>query len=189
MTTWAIFGGSFDPPHLGHVMAATWVVQTQPVDRLLVVPAFQHAFSKRLTPFAHRRRMAELAFARVGGVEVSDLEARLGGASYTVRTLRHLRAQHPGVTLRLMVGTDLVEQVPTWREGAQIPELAELLVVGRGGYAEGALDTVVMPEVSSSEVRRRLGTGASAAHLVPREVLDYASRHRLYDATVAPPER
>lgn len=177
--TWAVFGGSFDPPHMGHVMAATWVASTQDVDRVLIVPAFQHAFSKRLSPFAHRRRMAELAFARLRGVTVTDLEARLGGASYTVRTLRHLRDRHPDVALRLMIGTDLVGQVPEWREGARIPELAELLVVGRGGYA-GDHENVVMPEVSSTEVRQRLSDDRSVAHMVPREVAAYARQHRLY---------
>ncbi|MFK7990300.1 MAG: nicotinate (nicotinamide) nucleotide adenylyltransferase [Sandaracinaceae bacterium] len=180
--TWAVFGGSFDPPHMGHVMGATWVASTQGVDRVLVVPAFQHAFDKRLTPFAHRRRMAELAFSRLRGVTVTDLEARLGGASYTVRTLEYLKQSHPGVALRLMIGTDLVDQVPQWREGPRIPELAALLVVGRGGYADegGEHESVVMPEVSSTEVRRRLGAGESVAHMVPREVAAYAVRHGLY---------
>src|SRR5690606_32016933 len=83
MSAWAIFGGSFDPPHVGHVLAVTWVLSTQPVDEVVLVPALEHAFGKPLAPFAHRRRMCELAFAPLRRVRVDPIEAELGGASYT----------------------------------------------------------------------------------------------------------
>lgn len=178
MTTIAVFGGSFDPPHMGHVLAASWVLATAPVDGLMVVPAFEHAFGKRLAPFAHRRRMAELAFAGLRGVEVSDLEARLGGASYTVRTLDALRRRHPGTALRLVIGSDLVDEVPHWRDGARVAELAPLLVVGRGGHDDGR--ALLLPEVSSTEIRERLRSHRSVDGLVPRRVIAYVERHGLY---------
>ncbi|HJL16179.1 MAG TPA: nicotinate (nicotinamide) nucleotide adenylyltransferase [Sandaracinaceae bacterium LLY-WYZ-13_1] len=181
MTTWAIFGGSFDPPHVGHVLAAAWVRSTQRVDRVIVVPVREHAFGKGVVPFPHRRRMTELAFAPIRGVRVSDLEARMAGPSYTVKTLERLRRDHPDVSLRLVVGSDLVDQVPRWKEGERIPGLAPLLVVGRGGHGEGDED-VLMPAVSSTEVRRRLAAGESVDALVPRAVAAYAARHRLYRA-------
>ncbi|MBX3273313.1 MAG: nicotinate (nicotinamide) nucleotide adenylyltransferase [Sandaracinaceae bacterium] len=175
----ALFGGSFDPPHVGHVLAATWALSTAAIDELVVMPAFDHAFDKPLTPFAHRLRMAELAFAPLRAVTVSDLEARLGGASYTVRTLEHLRQERPDASWRLLVGTDLVTQIPRWHEGHRIPSLAGLVVVGRGGFERGEED-LHMPEVSSSEVRRRLRAGEPAEALVPREVLGYIAEHGLY---------
>jgi len=181
MSALAVFGGSFDPPHVGHVLAASWVLCTAAVDRLLVVPAFAHAFGKELAPFEHRRAMCELAFDPLRGVTVSDVEARAGGPSYTVHTLERLRAAHPGATLRLVIGSDLVEQVPTWHEGHRVPELAPLLVVGRGGHVRGTED-VSMPEVSSSEVRRRLAGDEPADALVPRAVLAYAREKGLYRA-------
>jgi nicotinate-nucleotide adenylyltransferase len=176
--TVAVFGGSFDPPHVGHVLAVSWVLATAPIDAVWVVPALEHAFGKKLRPFAHRRRMAELAFASLRGVEVSDVEARLGGASYTVRTLEELRRRHPDLDFRLVIGSDLVEQVPRWKEGARLPSLAPLLVVGRGGHADGR--ALAMPEVSSTEVRERLRAGLSVEGLVPRRVLEYAEQHGLY---------
>jgi nicotinate-nucleotide adenylyltransferase len=179
MTTWAVFGGSFDPPHVGHVLVAAWVRSATDVDRVVVVPALEHPFGKPLAPFPHRRRMAELAFAPLTRVAVSDIEARLSGASYTVRTLEALRARHPGVSLRLVIGSDLVAEVPRWREGDRIPELAPLLVVGRGGHDDGARD-IVMPEVSSTEIRARLRAGRSVEGLVPRAVIDYLTRYSLY---------
>lgn len=179
MTSWAVFGGSFDPPHVGHVLAASWVLSTTDVDALVVMPAFQHAFGKALAPFAHRRRMCELAFAPLKSVVVSDLEARLGGASYTVRTLEELRRRHPDVALKLVIGSDLVGEVPRWREGHRVPELAELLVVGRGGHDDESHE-VAMPELSSTEIRARLREGRSVEGLVPRTVIDYVARHGLY---------
>lgn len=174
----AIFGGSFDPPHVGHVLAASWVLSTAEVDAIWVVPALEHAFAKPLTGFGHRRRMVELAFAPLRRVTVSDLEAQLGGASYTVRTLEELSRRHPGVSLRLMIGSDLVEQVPRWKEGARVPALAPLLVVGRGGHDDGR--PLAMPEVSSTEIRERLRTGRSVDGLVPRSVIAYIAGHGLY---------
>lgn len=178
MRSVAVFGGSFDPPHVGHVLAAAWVRSTSEVDEVIVVPALEHPFGKPLAPFAHRRRMAELAFAPLTRVSVSDIEARLGGASYTVRTLEALRRAHPGVELRMMIGSDLVEQVPRWREGHRIAELAPLLVVGRGGHDDGR--ELAMPEVSSTEVRARLAEGRSVDGLVPRAVAEYIARFGLY---------
>src|SRR5690606_16381153 len=119
----AVFGGSFDPPHVGHVLAAAWVLSTRPLSRFLVMPAFDHAFGKVMASFLHRRRMAELAFADLSHVVVSDLEARLGGASYTVRTLERVREDYPGWEIHLVIGSDLVDQVASWHEGHRIEEL------------------------------------------------------------------
>ena len=179
--TIALFGGSFDPPHVGHVLAAAWVLSTREVSSVLVVPALEHAFEKRLAPSPHRRRMCELAFARLRGIAISDIEARLGGASYTVRTLEELRRAHPATEWRLMIGSDLVDQLPRWKEGHRIAALAPPLVVGRGGHERGA-EQLVMPEVSSTEIRRRVAAGEPIDHLVPREVAAYIARFGLYRA-------
>ena len=177
--TRVFFGGSFDPPHLGHVLAAAWVLATQDVDELLVVPVLEHAFGKQLAPFPDRLRMCELAFGGLRGARVSALEARLGGASYTIRTLREL--DEPGWRLRMMVGSDLVAQLPSWREGDAIVELAPPLVVGRGGHAVDApAEQVMMPEVSSTEVRERIAEGRTVDHVVSRRVAAHIEAHRLY---------
>lgn len=186
-TSWAVFGGSFDPPHVGHVLVATWVLSTQAIDEVLVVPTFEHVFGKALTPFPHRRRMCELAFAPLRRVRVLDIEARLGGASATVRTLEALKARAPDVELKLVIGSDLVDQIPRWTEGERIPSLAELLVVGRSGYDDDS--QLRMPEVSSSEIRERLSRGQSVEGLVPRAVLAYIAEHGLYRSTVTSSRR
>lgn len=176
---WAVFGGSFDPPHVGHVLAAQWVLSTQSVDAVVVIPALVHPFGKPLEAFPHRRRMCELAFGTVRGVRVSDLEARMPSPSYTVHTLERLRAEHPQVNLRLMIGSDLVEQLPSWHDGARVVELAPPLVVGRGGHLDGD-EEIAMPTVSSTEIRRRFRSGEPLDALVPRTVREYVTRFGLY---------
>ena len=179
MRTIAFFGGSFDPPHVGHVLAASWVLATHDVDELLVTPAFEHAFGKGLAAFEHRRRMAELAFASLRRVSVSEIEARMGGSSYTVHTLEKLKEEQPDADVMLVVGTDLVDEIPRWHEAHRIPGLATLLVVGRGGYLDGTED-IAMPAISSTEIRRRIAAGEPADALVPHSVLAYIAEHGLY---------
>src|SRR4051812_39612565 len=107
----ALFGGSFDPPHLGHALAIAYVLSTARVGRLVVMPCFQHPFDKRLSPFEHRLAMARLAVEPFGErAEVSDLEARLGGHSVTLRTVKALRDERPGDTIAVVIGTDLLRE-------------------------------------------------------------------------------
>src|ERR1700710_25515 len=107
----ALYGGSFNPPHLGHELAAFYVLETANVDQLWFVPCFQHAFEKALQPFEDRFRMCELAAAALGPrARVSDIERELGQASRTLRTLRALEARHPGDTFVEVIGADLVAE-------------------------------------------------------------------------------
>lgn len=177
--TFAFFGGSFDPPHVGHVLAASWVLSTSAVDEILVVPTFVHPFGKPLAPFEHRLEMAKRAFADLARVKVSAVEERMGGSSYTIHTLERLREEHPDAAWRLVIGSDLVDQVPSWHEGESVPRLAPLLVVGRGGHDGGTAD-ILMPQVSSTEVRRRFAAGETVDALVPRRVVEYVDAMGLY---------
>src|SRR5512146_215517 len=95
----ALFGGSFNPPHVGHQLLALYVLETEPVDELWLVPCWRHPFEKELAPFEHRLRMTEAAAAALGPrARVSDVEARLGGdKSRTLLTVRALQASHPDV--------------------------------------------------------------------------------------------
>ncbi|HRE90590.1 MAG TPA: nicotinate-nicotinamide nucleotide adenylyltransferase, partial [Myxococcota bacterium] len=105
----ALYGGSFDPPHNGHVLLATWVLSraTPPLDALWLLPAAGHAFGKALTPFQTRVAMLERAFAHLGPkVRVEPIENTLPTPSYTVDTVRALCAQHPGTEFSLIMGSD-----------------------------------------------------------------------------------
>ena len=109
-----VLGGSFDPPHVGHVLLAAYAMSASDLDALLVIPTFQHPFGKALSDYDERVHMAELAFGMLAGVEVSRIEQSLGGASYTVRTLEALQAREPSARLRLVVGADVIADAPRW---------------------------------------------------------------------------
>lgn len=184
----ALFGGSFNPPHVAHQLAAVYVLETGPVDALWFVPTFQHPFDKPLEPFADRFRMCELAAAAVGPrAQVSDIEARLGGPSRTLRTVRQLMADHPGTSFSLVIGSDLVDETASWHGSAELRSLVPFIVVGRSGapVADAGASPqqppkLAMPAVSSTEIRAALAAGGDVGGLVPKTVLDYIASRGLY---------
>jgi nicotinate-nucleotide adenylyltransferase len=177
----ALFGGSFNPPHVGHVLLAAYALATRPVAELWLVPTFRHAFGKALAPFEDRLEMCRLAAAALGArVSVSDVEGRLGGESRTLHTLRHLRAQQPDARFALLVGSDVLSERHSWLGWDEIQATADIWVVARTGGPPAPEPTVEIPDVSSTDVRRRLAAGEQVAHLVPRAVLAYIARRGLY---------
>ena len=155
----ALFGGSFDPPHVGHLLAATYVLATEPVGELWLVPVNQHPLGKKLAaPFEHRAELCEAMIADAGlpRARVSRIEAEIGGEVRTVDLLEHLRRTHPEHSFALVVGSDLAAERSQWKRFDRITELARI---------------IVLPEVSSTEVRTLLASGADVSRLVPREVL------------------
>lgn len=181
-----LFGGSFDPPHIGHVLAVAYALSTQNVDEALVVPVFAHAFDKDLAPFEHRVEMARIAFGTLSRTTVSTVEATLGAPSLTVRTLEHLTREHPDWELRLLVGADVLLESSKWTDWSRIEQLARPVVLGRANIAHPEAPSAVLPDISSTRIRALLGarSGADAAEelsrTVPREVLRYVDEHGLY---------
>jgi nicotinate-nucleotide adenylyltransferase len=175
----ALFGGSFNPPHVAHQLVALYVLETTPVTELWFVPAFQHAFDKPLVPFPERYRMCELAAGALGSrARVSDIEARLGGPSRTLKTVERLQKDHPGTEFSLVVGSDLVGEIDDWYGGETLRRRVPIIVVGRAGGHGSA--PVVMPAVSSTEIRASLAAGRDASTVVPKTVLDYIASRGLY---------
>jgi nicotinate-nucleotide adenylyltransferase len=185
----ALFGGSFNPPHVAHQLVALYVLETAPVDELWLIPAYRHALEKPLSPFEDRLEMTKLAAAALGPrVKVSDVERAIGGESRTLHTLRRLRELHPEHVFSLVIGADLVAEVASWLGGEELARTVPFIVVGRGA-APGPEGGVAMPELSSTAVRERLGAGKSVAGLVPRAVLDYIYARGLYAAKQERPSR
>lgn len=155
-------------------MVAAWLLWTRRVDAVWLVPVYQHAFEglqeKRLAPYADRLRWcAQLAEDIGAAVVVSDVESRLPAPSYTIDTLRHLAAAHPEHRFRLVIGADVLPQLPDWRDWSGIARDFDPLVVGRDGHP--APDgTVVFPGVSSTQIRDRLRAGQPIDHLVTARV-------------------
>lgn len=174
----ALFGGSFNPPHVGHVMVASWILATDRAELVWLLPAAQHAFGKSLAPFDARVAMLRAGFAALGkSVSVCEVEGERDGTSYTIDTVEILLARHPNHRFALVVGTDLLVDSPKWKEWDRLKTLVELLPVRRAGVKGSEPDpdpahpTPLFPEISSTVVRERLARGESVDGLVPAGAL------------------
>ncbi len=180
----ALLGGSFNPPHAAHLMVAQWVLATQPVEQVWLLPAFVHPFGKALAPFEDRVAMCELAVRSLRGAFVCPAEAELEHdplVGKTARTLEHLTAKHPDHRFSLVIGADVMRETGKWYRWDRVRELAGIIVVGREGYppVEGVPS---FPAISSSAIRERIARGEDVAGLVPRRVLELVRARGLYGA-------
>jgi nicotinate-nucleotide adenylyltransferase len=180
----ALFGGSFNPPHVAHQLLGLYLLETAPIDQVWFIPCFQHAFGKVLAPFEDRLHMCQLAVAALGPrALVSDIEREIAQRSRTLVTARALMERHPQHGFSLVVGADLVSEIDSWYGAAELRRTLPLLVVGRSGApAADQPGGVPMPAVSSTEIRQALAGGKSVQGLVPRTVLDYIYQRGLFDA-------
>lgn len=185
-----IFGGSFDPVHLGHLLVAQAAVEELGLDRLYFIPAAQSPFKPENKPgaAAARLQMLRLALASKTNYEIDDQEIRRGGISYTVDTLRDYAERFSGAELLYLIGADNVPKLNEWREPAELAQRAEFVAIPRPGGA-----TPVFPPpfrgrmlrgfpfaVSSSEIRARLKAGLTIENLVPTAVAEAIRNGRLY---------
>lgn len=180
-----IFGGSFNPPHIAHVLAITYVLATEEVDLVLVVPCYRHAFEKELLPFEDRLAMCEQAVGFLPRTEVSRVEEELGGESRTLRTVTHLQKRHPDWRMRVVIGADVLLESERWQGFAELVALAPPLILGRPGVEAPGAPRAVLPDVSSTAIRAAIRDGRphEVAHLLPRGVLAYIEAHGYYRAS------
>ncbi len=189
----ALFGGSFNPPHVAHQLVALYVLETCEIDELWFVPTYVHPFHKELAPYADRIAMCKLAVGALGArAKVSRAEEALAGkpgfvSSRTLELVELLREHHPEHQFRLVIGGDIVAETHKWYRWDDLAALAPPIVVGRSGFAlppgSTELDEtgVVMPEISATRARELVATGdPHAASLLPRDVLRYIAARGLY---------
>jgi nicotinate-nucleotide adenylyltransferase len=188
-----IFGGTFDPPHAGHVAAARAVIEQLGLDRLLLVVAndpWQKSGHRAVSPAADRLALVEALAPEIPGAEASRLEIDRGGPSYSVDTAEEILAEAGGqpVELYLVVGADLVPELGTWQRAQDLQRLVTLAIVSRPtgptpdvspGWRAKRVDGPQVP-VSSSEVRELLAQGRSVEGLVPEAVIRGIRRRALY---------
>lgn len=185
-----VFGGSFDPLHLGHLILAEQCRDQARLDRVLFVPAPRppHKQHGTAASFDDRVAMLRLALADQPTFLVDTLEGHRNGPSYTVDTLRELRQREPGDEWFLLVGSDSVRDLGTWREPEEIARLAELLVVCRSGsetvsappYFRSQVIQSPLIDIASTDLRRRVAEGRSIRYLVPAKVQAYIGDRGLY---------
>ncbi len=180
-----VFGGSFNPPHIGHQAVCLWLLSAYAPKQVWVVPTYRHAFAKRLISFDHRFRMAELAMEVFREqVKVIDVERQLaqagGNPEHTLEVLTALQRQHPTVSFRLVIGADILTETDRWYRWGEICKIAPPIVIGRVGYTGG--DEFSPPDVSSAWIRKKLATGGRVS-LVSRAVMQYIEQHGLYNTS------
>ena len=198
-----ILGGTFDPPHLGHLLIAESARTALGLESVLFLPAGEPWLKagQRITAGVHRRRMVELAIVDHPHFALCDAELRRAGPSYTADTLAELRTDlADDCIIYFIVGSDVLPQFHRWQEPERILNLCRLAVIERPGgpahpiellvgqypaaYAAGAIVSVPGPavDISASELRRRLASGDLARYQIPDAVGDYIRRHGLYTA-------
>lgn len=195
----ALFGGSFDPPHRGHLSVATAAADTFHLDTVLFAPTGRQPLKPGQTPapFADRLAMTALLCAMDERFQISSIDAPRpdGQPNYTVDTLAELRRTQPDATLFNIVGADSFLALHRWREPARLLQLAEWIVVSRPGFSLDNLSPLhltaveqsrvhllqtVHEDISATDLRRRLHNGESGGDLIPAAVSDYIRTHHLY---------
>lgn len=162
-----VYGGSFDPPHIGHALVSGWLLWSGRVEEVWLLPAFSHPFGKQSAPFEERVALCQALADTVdpARIRVCEVERDLPVPSYSIDTLGHLARSHPEHRFRLVIGADILPQTARWKDWDRIEAEHPPVVVGRAGY-DSPEGTVVFPEVSSTEIRRRLAAGEPIDHLV-----------------------
>ena len=195
-----IFGGTFDPIHIGHLVVAQVALEEANLDQVLFVPAAVNPLKvgRRVTPGEHRFEMVQLAIEEHPQFSATDWEVRRPGPSFTVDTLEYIKEQHPADELFFIIGADNLQILPKWKQIDRIVELAEILALTRPGYdLKESGETVLalfpdickriqyveMPglEISSTWIRERLGKNRSVNHLLPPKVIRYSEENKLYE--------
>lgn len=189
-----LFGGSFDPPHVGHLLMAQDALQALSLDRLLVIPAARQPLKcDDQTPAVHRLAMVRACFEGVPALEVDPVEIARGGLSYMVDTVEEVHRREPGASLHLLVGSDVVPTLPRWKDVDRLLRMVQLVVLSRevpdavsgahlvvhGGVIAQHLTTRRV-DVSSTEIRTRIREGRSIRGFVPDAVAAYIVSTGLY---------
>ncbi len=192
-----LLGGTFDPIHLGHVIAAQRVAEAESLRQVWFVVAndpWQKSSSRTITPAPIRLEMVRRACdaSRAAGLplDTSDVELQAGGPSYTAETVRRLRSDHPDCRFSVIVGSDAAAGLGTWHDAAWLQQHVEFLVIGRPGLTGTApagfrLRNVDCPvvQISSTDIRERVRDDLPVRHLIPAAVSGLIAAHRLYVAS------
>ncbi len=185
-----IFGGTFDPIHLGHLITAQAVLELRGLEKIIFIPAFisPHKIEIRNLEAEHRLNMVKNAISGISYFEFSDIEVKRESVSYTIDTLRQLKKEYQ--ELELIIGYDNIFDFSTWKDPDEILKLAKLIVLRRRTSIEPAqkdkyfksaifVDTPTI-EISSSEIRQRILNDLPIDFLVPTTVKDYIFKFNLY---------
>lgn len=181
-----LLGGTFDPPHMGHLLIAEEVFQSLQLDEVWFIPSYQPPHKEKAqTEADHRVNMVKLATEDNDHFQLNTIEVNRQGLSYTLDTIKVLKDEHPSYEFYFIIGADMVEYLPKWQKINELLELVPFVGVKRKGFelkTPYSIIEVEIPlfEVSSSMLRSRLQKGDSTRYLVPEKVESYIREHKLY---------
>jgi len=168
----ALYGGSFNPPHICHLLTVTYALECNFCDEVWLIPVLHHPFNKQSAPYEVRHALCEALLEPFADrAQVCDIERELGGVSRTIDTLEALQSRHPHCEFSLLMGSDLRAELPRWKESERLQKLARIIWIGRTGADPQPGDTIILPDVSSTHVRELLRSGRDAGAFVPARVL------------------
>ncbi len=183
-----ILGGTFNPVHYGHLILGEQVLGQLKLDRVIFVPTFMppHKSSKNVISAKDRLKMISLAVKGNPHFAVSDIEIKRQGKSYTVDTLRSIKKKHPHASLYFICGSDLVSEIPSWKDVREIYKLARFVLAKRPGFGKRLTGKnflkidVAQVDISSSLIRQLVKSCSSIRYLTPGNVAQYIRKHKLY---------
>ncbi|AND16530.1 nicotinate-nucleotide adenylyltransferase [Rathayibacter tritici] len=187
-----VMGGTFDPIHHGHLVAASEVAQSFDLDEVVFVPTGQPWHKKTVTSAEHRYLMTVIATASNPSFTVSRVDVDRVGTTYTIDTLRDIHTAHPDAELFFITGADAVAQILSWKDYDELWELAHFVAVSRPGHVlnvsglpaqDVSLLEIPALAISSTDCRSRVNRGHPVWYLVPDGVVQYISKHHLYRST------
>ena len=189
MARLGIFGGTFDPIHNGHLLAAEAVASQCALDAILFTPTGDSYQKESVTSADHRVAMVELAIQDHPKFHLETCDIDRGGATFTIDTLQDIKRKHPSSELFFILGTDALANIDSWRDSEKLPSLAKFIVVTRPGFAvelptwpKGSVEVLEIDalNLSSTEIRQKIESGHNANDLVPKAVAGYISSNGLY---------
>ena len=186
----ALFGGTFDPIHLGHLKVAEWVRNFLNLDKVIFIPNHIHPFKKRekITPSKYRLKMLELALLEYQDFDLDPVEIDRQGVSYTINTLHYFYKIYPQTELFLLIGADNLLELPKWKNAQEILSLAKIVVCNR----ESRQSVPTMDKnrfiflnspkinISSTDIRERFAYGHSCKNMLPTEVINFIIENKVY---------
>lgn len=182
-----IIGGTFSPPHLGHLIVAQQVGEQLGLDKIYFMPDAEppHIDEKESISAKHRESMVRLSIEGNPLFDIETIELARGGKSFTIDTMKFLTAMHPDTDYYFIIGGDMVEYLPKWRNIDELVQLVQFVGVARPGYGRESIYPIIwvdapLIDISSTEIRKMVKTGRSIRYLVKEDVKDYILKEGLY---------
>lgn len=174
----ALFGGSFNPPHIGHTIACYYLLEIYNFDKIWIIPCYEHPFNKEIIDFEDRYEMCIRAFKIFKGkVLTTTIEYERKGTSFTIDTVSELKRRCPQIDFSLVIGDDLIPELDKWKDINKLRKMVDFVILPRNDKIK---NSCIIPPVSGSNIREMVKSGKKIDKMVPHSVADYIQKKRLY---------